>query len=270
MATKLNTVAGANFTTAIGGAPSSGDSIYLKEGSDTYTSGISLPAVDALLLALMPEWYGNLGDATSYLDIEINRTATGKLVAAWSGQFAHVRGGTGGVISTVEMKPTRGGTLVLAGADIANIIQTSGVLLLKETADAESLRVRGGKAVLEYSAETGTLAEVATGGLIEIHRVMATVRALGGGRVIFGRDDKPPSTALEVLGQDAYVKYLGGTIPLLTGRAGTLDLRSATQPITITNAELHEGFKILFPLGNATVTWTNAPTIYGNDPRLPY
>lgn len=268
MPIKLNTVAGVNFSTAVGGAPSTGDSVYVKEGADTYTAGLSLPAVDLALLALMPGWFGNMGDDSSYLDISVSDGATAKLIAAWSGMFAHIRGGTAALIDRVEMMPQRNGTLVLAAADVADILQTSGVLKLKETLDAENCRIKGGKCILEYSSETGTLAEASGSGLIEIHRVVATVRALGGGRVIFGRDDKAPSTALEVLG--GYVKYLGGTIPQLTLRAGTLDLREATQPITITNAELHGDAQILFPLGNAALTWTNPPTVYGRDPRYPY
>lgn len=270
MATRLDNSGGVDFLAAIGGTLNSTDTVYLRQGSNSYTASLSHPAVNATGLYLMPGWYGDLGDASSYLDMEINQAGVGKLVAAWSGRFAHVRGGTAGVISNVEMYPERGGTLVLAGADIASVLQTAGVLLLKETADAENCRIKGGKCVLEYSAETGTLVEVDGSGLAEIHRTVATVRALGRGRVVYGRDDKPPSTALEILGVDASCKYLGGTIPLLTGRAGLLDLRAATQPVTITNAELHGEFKILYPLGNVAVTWTNAPTIYGRDPRLPY
>jgi hypothetical protein len=268
MPTKLNTIAGVNFSTALGGAPSSGDLVYVKEGNDTYTAGLSLAAVDLNLLALMPGWGGDMGNDSAYLDLSVSSGVDPRLILAWSGRFAHIRGGTAAAFDTVEMRPTRGGRVVLRDADVPNIIQSSGVLELKETLDAENVRVGGGKCVLEYSSEAGTLAEASAAGLIEIHRVMATVRAMGGGRVIFGRDDKPPSTALEVLG-GGYAKYIGGTLPSLVLKpGGVLDLREATQPITITAAELHEGGKILFPIGSAALTWT-AATVYGRDPRNP-
>lgn len=268
MPTKRNTIAGTNFTTALGGAPSSGDSVYIKEGNDTYTAGLSLPAIDLALLALMPGWGGDLGSDSTYLDISVSNGADARLILAWSGRFAHIRGGTAAAFDTVEMRPTRNGRAVLRDADVPNIIQSSGVLELKDTLDAENVRVAGGKCVLEYSSETSTLAEASASGLIEIHRVAATVRAQGGGRVIFGRDDKPPSSALEVLG-GGYIKYLGGTIPSLVLKpGGVLDLRELTEPMTITAAELHEGGRILFPIGSAALTWT-AATVYGRDPRNP-
>jgi len=268
MPTKLNTIAGDNLSIALVGAPSSGDSVYLKEGNDTYTAGLSLPAVDLVLLALMPGWGGDMGNDSTYLDISVSNGADARLILAWAGRFAHIRGGTVAAFDTVEMRPTRGGRVVLRDAAVPNLIQSSGVLELKDTLDAENVRVGGGKCTLEYSSAAGTLAEASGSGLIEVHRVMATVRAQGGGRVIFGRDDKPPSSALEVLG-GGYVKYLGGTVPSLVLKpGGVLDLREATQPITITAAELHEGGKILFPIGSAALTWT-AATVYGRDPRNP-
>jgi len=268
MASKPTINTGNDFSASFSTAPANGDVLYVKGTGATYTAGLSLPAVDLDAMYWQPTFTGDMGDETHHLDVTINDAGAGKLVAAWGGRFAHISGGTAAVIANVEMRPTKGGRLVISACDVTTIIQLSGQLDLLETCDAETVRVAGGKCTAEYSSESGTLAEASDKGTIEIHRVFATVRAQGGGRVIFGRDDKPPSLALEVL-PGGYVKYLGGTIPSLVGKSGgELDLTELTQPLTITAAELHEGFTIRYPVSGVAITWT-AATVYGRDPRLP-
>ena len=268
MAAKLTSNTGADFGASFPTTPASGDTLYVKGTGATYTANVSLPAVDLNGMYWQPTFTGDMGDESHHLDITVNNAGAAKFVAAWGGRFGHVSGGTAGVIANVEMRPTKNGHLVLSACDVATIVQVSGVLDLTATCDAETVRVSGGKCTAEYSAETGTLAEASDKGVIEVHRVFATVRAQGGGRVIFGRDDCPPSSALEIL-PGGYAKYLGGTVPSLTLKpGGTLDLSDATQPITFTAAELHEGSTIVYPTSGVALTWSSA-TIVGRDPRNP-
>lgn len=267
MASKPTINTGNDFSASFSTAPANGDVLYVKGTGATYTAGLSMPAVDLDGLYLQPTFTGDLGDETHHLDVTINKAGAGKLVAAWGGRFAHISGGTAAVIANVEMRPTKGGRLVLSACDVTTIIQLSGQLDLLETCDAET--VRRGR---------------------QVHRrILVGVRHARRG--FQGRDDRGPprlchrpcpgrrARDLRPRRQAAvrrprgpaggYVKYLGGTIPSLVGKSGgELDLTELTQPLTITAAELHEGFTIRYPVSGVAITWT-AATVYGRDPRLP-
>jgi hypothetical protein len=219
----------------------------------------------ALAAFLMPPAFtGSVGDGTNYLDLI---ATTGTFKCNFGGRACYI-GGTAGTIQTVEVGPTNNGFVSISGKTLTYVTVTAGTLYVQDTTDANNVYAQGGTTVLMPSgSHTGTLLEVAGSGVAQVGRVYATVRVNEGGRVVYTRNDVPPSTGMEMNG--GTVEYLGGNIPAFTGRAGTLDLSRLTKDTTITDAILYEGLKIIFPLGGVTVTWAGTVTIHGRDPRLP-
>jgi len=264
MAIQRNTVAGANFGTAIGGAaPIAGEDIIVSEGSSTYNAGTDISTNEMTSFTVARTFHGQVGVASSYLKVDLS-------AATYTGLLSY--DGTNSGDSYFEAKTDIQRTII-TDTGRGTFFAVGGTFTLIEQ-DAGALEVGASCVFITGVHNGGTIKILDNGTAVttltcknlvnaQLERAITTAVFTDCPSVVF---DSYLDSIATLTVEDSSMTYNGGDITQLYGKpGGVLDLRSVVKNIAITDASLSKGFRVLHPAG-FTVTWTNAPTLVGGGP----
>jgi hypothetical protein len=268
MATKYNTVEDDNFTTAIGGAPSSGDTVMVIKGNRDYSAGTDLDAYDLQRFELTPDFGGRFrNEAGGKLSLVVNQTGTGKFINnSRSPKIELESSSASGVIYEIQHAPALASGLLQVGAcDCEMAYVQDGVFIALDGSDIAAAKLAGGKSFFRNSSNALPTVDCYDGSH-EIARDITTANIYGGA-MRFSDTAVVPATCniqggvLEVLEC--------GTISALNGFRGVLDISQSRRPLTISAAVLYPNFRIRLRRGQSLPSWGTPTKPYG-EPQFEY
>lgn len=268
MAIKYNTVDDADFTAAIGGAPTAGDTVMVIKGNRDYSAGTDLDAYDLARFELTPDFGGRFrGEDGGRLSLVVNQTSTGKFVNnSRSPRIELESSSSAGVIYEIQHAPALATGILQVGACDCNMAYVQdGVFTATDVADIAAAKLTGGKAFFRNSAFV--LATVDNyEGSHEIGRDITTLNNYGGS-MRFSDTAVVPATC-NILGGMLEILE-SGTIAALNGFRGVLDISQSRRPVVITAAVLYPSFRIRLRRGQSLPTWGTPTKPYG-EPQFEY
>lgn len=270
MATKTITVIDDVLATALGGAPSAGDSVYVDRTAIDFTSATL--ANDLLLMVLSAGFSGRfLSSLGGALNITCDRTSTGVFRNESNSPVVELRStSASGVIYEIRNRPASGGVLQVSSCKPTIVHQHAGVMRLEADVDlsAATLRVHGGEAIAKKTGGAATyplLNGYCYNGRFIIERDVTTLYARGRGLIRLAYSDCSPTT----------VNLDGGTVEAmhcsalgtLQGDNGVFDERPCKTPFTVTTRAVGPGVTIL-RRRNSMVTYSSTSGDYGGGPTI--
>lgn len=259
-----NTVSGVNLLTALGGTVAAGDDVIISEGNEIYNAGLTLDTNEANSFVVTRTFGGSLGVAGTPVEIDL----------AGAGDYLHYEGqgmawikadGVGTTIAKATIRDTGPGIFHCSGGTWTVLTVGGGHVEVQSSSVVTGATVgkcREFNAAAHATAFTTLYMDGCLSSLIERG---ATTSEFRNCNVHF--DNRSYSVGTCTLGEGAYLRYNGTTITKLIGKpGGTLDLTWQTQALTITNADLYRGFRIINP-SNLPITWSNEPVAYMGGPE---
>lgn len=268
-------VAAANFDS--GSLPSNNDTMILQDSGNSlkYTlDALAAVTLDLLVIAADFSDGAQVGlprtnsDATSYVeyrDTYLEVGATAVRIGEGRGQ------GSSGlrlnllsaqtsvqVFATGNSSDTDYAALQIIGTNASNVLQVFGgqvdvAMQPGQVATFATVTVSGGQ-VRFGSGVTLTTVEANGDSSVEVRSAATTLRSQGGGRIY--KLGAGAVTTVDV-GGGTFELAAAGTIGTLTVRAGkTFDASKLTTSVTITNATLYAGARVVDP--NGKLVWSNA------------
>lgn len=251
MATYTNTVRDPSLTVSLAGTPVSGDTVYLTDGKDSYTGGLNLTGVDLFLLHATPGFGGDI--AGTYLQLQANRTATGKIKLEWSGRTFNLNMDAG-VVNQLEINPAANGTVNLANGNATLCIQNAGTSLWADSAYPTTHRQTGGQSFFDRGGTASTTVYV-DGGVSFMNRDFGTANVNAG--MLLVNDTTCTPTTVNVSGTGTFKAIKCGTITNLNANSGVVDFSELAQNITVSNRALGPNCTLKMPRSGATITWSS-------------
>lgn len=267
MAVKRNTVAGANLTTALGGAPAANDDVIVSEGATTYNAGTDISTNEINTMKVTRGFRGQLGTASSHVVAKLSAaTYTGTLYYdGTNAGDAYIKGASGGDIQKVIIKDTGKGTFFCCGETYTLIQMDAGNCEVGGSAVLVTGLYNGG--ILTVYDNATAITSLTCRNMERVHLERSITAAVLEGCPTATFDSYGDAIATLTL-ENSTLVYNGGTITSLTLEPfGVLDLRGIVQDIAITDTTLHPNSKILYPNNGFTVTHTNAATLVGGGPE---
>jgi hypothetical protein len=268
-------VAAANFDS--GSLPSNSDTMILQDSGNSlkYTlDALAAVTLDLLVIAADFSDGAQVGlprtntDSTSYVeyrDTYLEVGATAVRIGEGRGQ------GSSGlrlnllsaqtsvqVFATGNSSDTDYAALQIIGTNASNVLQVFGgqvdvAMQPGQVATFATVTVSGGQ-VRFGSGVTLTTVEANGDSSVEVRSAATTLRSQGGGRIY--KLGAGAVTTVDV-GGGTFELAAAGTIGTLTVRAGkTFDASKLTTSVTITNATLYAGARVVDP--NGKLVWSNA------------
>jgi len=235
MATAVNSVAGSNLTTALGGAPGANDTVLLNQGNENYTAGVDISTNAIDLFAALPGYGGNMGwDGSSVSYVKIKTSAAGVVNLNWSGERAYIQG-TGGVgtglLFQVNVEPARNGQVFISDSALTNLAVRGGLLTaVTSGCTVTNVYATAGTTQLQLGGATCTLAECSGTAKLDVHRAVTTLTVSGGTASVLLDTITPTTCNLN----GGTLVYAGGNITTGNFRGGVLDLTKLTKALTLT------------------------------------
>lgn len=264
MADRINSTDSVNILTAIGGALSAGDRVFILDSDRDYSAGALTAAALALLL-VRDDYTGNIGDAGVSINVDVTN-GTGTLDYNGQGEFAYfaavsqidllvVRPNTPGVVkvtagTVVDWQASGGQNHLPAGVVVTNYVGVNCAAVIEDNAtDLTSLMVGGeGTVVTDRGADSVWV---------------------GAGAVVKMENRSRDFATMDVAGT---VIYRGGNVGGASCRlrpGGVLDLSRSGGDITFTNPIIADtDSKIILPRRGVTINPTITPV--GDGPVIEY
>jgi hypothetical protein len=255
MADLYNAADSTNILTAIGGAISAGDRVFISDSDSNYSGG-SLAGAALALLLVTEDYSGNLGEGG--VPIQVNVTSgTGVLDYGGTGQWAYFSAVTG-IDRLIVRGHVRGNVKITTGP-VSDWIAEGGNNIIIDGAVVTALTAVNCTVTAEDCATDITTLYVGSGATMLCDRG-ADLCTVGAGGVVEMTNRSRDFARVIVHGT---LKYSGGNIG--GGSAsevhpgGVLDLSGLRADLTISTAvTCYPGSKVVLPR-SVTVTWTQTP-----------
>jgi hypothetical protein len=224
---------GATAYWSAGTAPADGEDLFVNDGADTFTAGISRPGDDLLSLTVTPGFSGNGGAggaSASYMVFDVDQTNTGVLDYNGNGDWWHQKGGTGGGIYKIVVRPikrTMHFNLLDADNDILEV--ENGVVYVGTDATLVDVLFTGGEGVIDTNG-SDTIDEIYVNNARVTLKRDFTTAGVGAGGVLYW--DGAGITGGNVALDGGTLVWLDGNLGNVTGRGGVLDLRQLKKDVT--------------------------------------
>ena len=257
MATYTNSTRSTSIVTSTGGvAWVDGDSVYLNQGYDDYSGGMSMPSIDLTLLHLTDGFKGNF---TSALNLE----ATTLKIESASTILAFTSTAPG-VFDEVWVRPTNAACQISwVSCTVTLAYQYSGTQLYYDSATLTTYQQHGGQQTLD---EGGTAVTTGNqyGGITYLNRDIGTLNCYGGKTIVNSTSCSP--TTVNVRGGEFIIDGLSGNIGTLNADSGIVDFSKLAVSITVSTRAFGPGVKYVPPRAGITVTFTTNND-YAGGPR---
>lgn len=259
MATLNNSVDDVNLITALTATPGVGDTVIINRFATKFTAGLTL-ANDLAKFTFGREWKG--GVESGNLVFTANTAGAGVVEVRWSGTRLRLSaGGVANKHARTIIAPSGNGTVDCFDTKHDELFVVRGTVNINDTVDSDDVVQIDGTLNLKTSATHVTTSARIYGGDCTIQRQVTTLEAGGDATITFDNDAVTQGTLR--LANDLTVVKGMGTVTFLYLYRGTLDLSGATKPITFTDYRIHEGAKVILPVGWAN-PFTDASKFRGN------
>lgn len=252
--------------------PIDGDDVAIYEGSQVVSAGLNQSSINLASLFVGPDFHGSIGSASAPLQINVDSASDS--VLTWSG-----RGGYCKIAGTVNNAKVNGaGRFYAAGGTWLKTDVAGQAMVEFDSSASISTRVSltsGNASVLipEYSGGGGATVPAlwVTAGVARVARQIVNGYLGAGERgkgVLYAVDDASVSTALMLLGGEAWWRA-SGAVALLNGFAGRFTGEGNPYgDVTVTNAVLAEALRIQTKWSGGEIVFTNAPDYAGSPAGL--
>lgn len=239
-------------------APASADTLYMTEGSDAITAGLTQTAVDLAKLLITNGFSGRIGGAGSSLIVAVDNTNTGLVEYGAGGGYMYLTAGTNNLY---QVRVNGAGLLYLTGGTVENLLEiSSGGLNVNDSTALNGITYRqfGGESVIDYKgSDTPTTVDV-RGGTLVLRRPVTTLNIYEGGSVVI-QCEKAATAATTINMQGGKLDHRCGTITNFNALSGYFTFENAIRDITLTTVSVSVAAKWGLLQGrNAKVTW---PTV---------
>lgn len=246
------------------GAPASTDTLWLTEGADTISAGLSQAAVDLTALRVTDGFSGRVGAPGSSLTIAVQQTNTGIVEYAASGGYMYLAGGTNNIW---KVRVKGAGKLFLTGGAVAGtgdaIEVYGGELDVADgcAIDGTSLDVYGGSTVVDYKgSDTITTLNIHSGTVV-MRRVCTTVNLFGGTLVL--QVEKAVLAATTINQRGGMYDHRAGGITTWNAYEGDATFANGIRPLTIATTNLFKTNILSRQNKTASVTYTTVNDVGG-------
>lgn len=269
MATKYASVSDPSLATALGGAPSSGDTVYVNKWATDFNAA-DLSAADLLLFVITAGFSGSFQAANSgQLKLVVNQTNTGVFInQSNSPRIDLVSTSSTGVIYEIRNQPAFGGVLTLSTLKCTNFYQTDrGSVRIANDVDLTNAYIDGGRVEFADGASFTTTLITACSGAVTLNRDVTTLNIEGSAEVTINSTNCSPTT-VNMRGGTLVVGECGG-VGTLAGYSGVADFSRASRPVTIAARACGPGVLIRLPK-SGLITFTSISGDVGGGPTLEY
>lgn len=269
MATKYASLADPNLATAMGGAPASGDTVYVNKWATDYNAA-DLSAADLTLFVITAGFSGSFQAANSgQLKLVVNQTGAGVFInQSSSPRIDLVSTSSTGVIDEIRNQPAIGGVLTISTLKCTDFFQVDrGSVRIASDVDLTNAYIDGGRVEFADGASFTTTLIVACSGDVVLNRDATTVNIEGTATVTINSTNCTPTT-INMRGGTLVVAECGG-IGTIAGFSGLVDFSRCTRPTTVTARACGPGVTFRLPKsGLVTFSGTSGDT--GGGPVLEY
>lgn len=272
MATRTITSVNTALLSALSGALSAGDTVYLDNYSTDYASA-DLSGTDLAAVKLTAGCGSRFAaDTTAQLKLTCDRTSTGVFTNEGRCPYLEVVStGPTGVIYEVRQAPQFAGRTLFDNCKVTKLYQTTpGSTRIGANCDLAASYWTSG--TFEIQASTGgsyVLTDLYIGGDASgvVRRDLANIYGVGPGTLRLDSTTITPSGVI-TLGGMTLVVVASGTIPTLQGSAGIVDFTQLRTPVTVSARLCGPGVSILYSKSSkGMVTWSDTSGDYGGGPR---
>jgi len=249
---------GGNWSTA--SAPITGDDVYVEEGSQNITLGLSNAGVN--LASLRISFNGTVGTSSTPLTIGCN---SGTVVITGGGSFYKIYAGTGG-ISKIQFNPKNNGILYLAGGTTTTLeTGNNGLIEVDAAAVVTNIYANGSGINMGYNA-TGVTLLNNTKSVVSTYRPTTTLN-IGPSAIVVTNGTLATITTSTVQPMGRLNHKSQGTITTsIVQPDGMADAFGSTYAFTVTNSTSYVGYGRNFDKGETSkVTFTNSTAIIGGE-----
>lgn len=240
------------------GAPVTGDDVYVEEGSQNITLGLSQGSVN--LASLRISFNGTIGTASTPLTIGCN---SGTVNITGTGSFYKITAGTGG-ISKIVYNPKGNSTLYIAGGTTTTL-ETGGIGLVEidSAAVVTNIYSNGAGINIGYNATVVTTF-VNTRSAVSSYRPITTLTTGPGAlTTTLGTLATVNSSTVQPMGRHNH-KSQGTITTSVVQPDGMADAYGNTYAFTVTNRTNYNGYNRNFDhQETAKITFTNASAPIG-------
>lgn len=247
-----------NASNWTGGVPITGGDVFIEEGSQNITSGLSNAGVN--LNSLRISFNGTIGTSSTPLTIGCN---SGTVVITGGGSFYKIFAGTGG-ISKIQFAPKNNGILYLAGGTTTTLeTGTNGLVEVDAAAVVTNLYANGAGVNMGYNATGVTLANN-TKSAFSTYRPITTLNTGPSAITITnGASATITTSTVQPMGRLNH-KSQGTITTSIVQPDGMADAYGSTYAITVTNRTNYAGYGRNFDKGEvAKITFTNSASAIG-------
>mgnify|MGYP007005601190 CR=1 FL=1 len=231
-----------------GSAPVSGDTAKVENCGDTFSSNLLNPTVDLAALFVSKTSRANFGDrsAGTYIQFDVDRTATGILTNYGSGDYFGLAAGSGtATINRLINNPANLRQLMVVNSGaITTLEQAAGFLRLGSAVTGTTAEIMGGDVVSEYHATNAIATINMYAGQFLNSKDWTTLNLYGGTFIWDDQYNGLTGGVVNILGPSARFVWRNGNVGNLTLAAGTWDMSqirkaglSAGAVVTYANAK---------------------------------
>lgn len=240
------------------GLPTSGDTLFILEGSQTVNAGLTaLASVDLELCILGERFYGKFGDTGSPVSLLISNSADAELRVLGGSGYAYINA-VGDGIDNALIDAVGGAKVFFTAGTLGVLKNVSGETQVQNGCDVTSVYRSGGVVDMGPDSTAATLV-VATGGSGTIEREVTTA-TISGGRTKMAMKSSTAVGTLNVHGGTVEANYTG-TVTAANVYGGTLTPSGAVKDQVITTANRFGG--VLVEKAGQTSFTIGTENVYG-------
>ena len=259
----MPTLTGGNSTGSLiaeTGSLTAGDTIIIREGSGTYTSGLDFSAVELGDVLVLPSFTGTIGAAGTSWELDLSASAQSPGLLEWNspGVAGYIEAAT--EIQTMRVYQTGSSGVYLTGGTFTLLEVAGGTVRANDSSDVVALTQAGGQVTLSTHASQAVDTLNQFGGSCTCARDIGTANVSGTLSVI----DSSVTPTTVVVRKGGVFRHQGGNIGTLTAEPGsTVDFSALSADITITTGNRYNDVAYIPPPQGITVTVSTANEFLG-------